>query len=910
MEPDASLAPQTRLGPYRIEELLGAGGMGQVYRATDTRLDRTVAVKVLPAAVASDAEFRTRFEREAHAIAALAHPHICTLHDVGRDGEVDYLVLEYLEGETLAARLERGPMPFEQALACAIQMADALDAAHRRGIVHRDLKPGNVFLLRARGSSPVTTKLLDFGLAKPVAPLLAAAGASQAPTRTRPLTSQGAIIGTLQYMAPEQLEGQEADSRTDLFAFGAVIHELFTGKKAFEGKSQASLIGAIMHADPPPMSRMQALSTPALDYIVQTCLAKDPDDRWQSARDLVRELKRVGQEPVSVKPSAPARNRRTVVAMAAAAAVTALGAAFSAWTMWPAPPVPPVVTRFTVELPGGGYFSNAGRGVIALSPDGTHLAYVANDNLFLRALEQLDATLVRTEGGGAPLNPFFSPDGKWVGFWQRGEIKKVSITGGAVTTLGQVASAPYGMTWGSDNNILIGQGGGMLRLSANGGTPERILARPDVDSGPMHGPQLLPDGRTIVFTQGTSATNWDNGRIVLYSLDTGMRQTIVDGGTDARYLPTGHLIYARRGRLLAAPFDLRTLRVSGEPVSVLEDIAEATNSTTGTAHFAISNSGTLVYLPTGAGNSSRTGQRTLVWVDRQGREDPIPAEPRSYLYPRLSPDGTRVALDVGGDNRDIWIWDLSRSALSRLTTDESVDRVPVWTHDGRRIIFNSLRGGRNGLFWQPADGSGAAELLKENPGGGLFAYDASADGTRLLVSATFPATGADIFLMALDGGRRIEPLIQTDFVEMNGVFSADGRWFAYQSPSSGRPEIYVRPTPGFDAGQWQVSTAGGIEPIWARDGRELFYRAPDGSVMGVPLGGGTTWSAGSPTRILGGPYASANLGEAPFRTYDVSRDGRRFLMIKRGAAEAPEAMARFIVVHNWFEELKQRVPVP
>ena len=415
LEPDASLEPDTRLGPYRIEALLGAGGMGQVYRATDTRLDRTVAVKVLPAAVAADPEFRARFEREAHAIASLAHPHICTLHDVGQEGGVDYLVLEYLEGETLAARLERGPLPFEQALACAVQIVDALDAAHRRGIVHRDLKPGNIFLLRSRGAGSVAVKLLDFGLAKPVTPLLAGAGATQAPTRTSPLTSQGAIVGTLQYMAPEQLEGREADARTDLFAFGAVVYELFTGKKAFEGKSQASLIGAIMHADPPPLSRVQAMSPPALDYIVKTCLAKDPDDRWQSARDLLRELRRVEREPATPTAAVPASRRGAWQArlglITGAAALTALSVL--AWVL-PRFAEQPAEMRLEISTPPA-----SDPATFALSPDGQMVVFAAanqgRSRLWLRLLQESAPRAL--EGTEEAAGPFWSPDSRSVGFF-------------------------------------------------------------------------------------------------------------------------------------------------------------------------------------------------------------------------------------------------------------------------------------------------------------------------------------------------------------------------------------------------------------------------------------------------------------------------------------------------------------
>jgi serine/threonine-protein kinase len=916
-----ALRANEHLGPYRIEGFLGAGGMGQVYRATDTRLQRTVALKVLPTALARDPQFRARFEREAQAIGGLTHPHICTLYDVGRDADVDYLVLEYLEGETLASRLGRGPLSVEHALACTTQIVEALDAAHRRGIVHRDLKPGNVFLLRGAGalSAPIV-KLLDFGLAKSIAPAIVGSGVSQLPTTPRAITAEGVILGTFQYMAPEQLEGRAADARTDIFAFGAVAYEMLTGKKAFEGKSQASLIGAIMHVEPPPISATQSLTPPSLDYIVKTCLAKDPDDRWQTARDLLRELKRVDAVPANAAPIERPRTRtkKVIAASIAGALLLTTLAAIYAWRSNAVPSSSAKVTRFTVTLPDGERFSNpGGRSVLALSPGGTHIAYIANGRLYIRALDQLEAAAVRTDDdANVPGLPTFSPDSQWVAFLQADQMKKVSVTGGAPVTLGTVGTQVVSATWASDNSLVLAiQGAGIMRLSGNGGAPEWMLKRTDIVRGAVHegafyGAQLLPGLRAMLFTVGRGSSQWNQGQIVVRSLDTGEQRILVDGGTDARYLPTGHLVYARQGTVFAAPFDPRTMTL-GASVPVLERVAEPFNGATGATYIAIADDGTVAYIPNTSNIPGLGGidRRTLVWVDRRGNQEAIQAPPRPYLNPRLSPDGSRIAVDVADENRDVWIWDVARGGLARLTSEPGLDRIPLWTPDGRRIIFSSDRDGRHRLYSQPADGSGGAQLLNtDSSATGLLPSSISADG-KLLVARRTPA--ADLLLLAVDTGR-LTPLVQTQFSEVNAEISGDSRWMAYQSTASGQPEIYVRPFPDISRGQWQVSTAGGVQPLWSRDGRELFFRALDGALMSVQVNRGSTWAAGPAVKVLDTPlmlFGSLGGERNNPRAYDVSPDGRRFLMVKRGEGESPDAASHFIVIHNWFAELKRRVPV-
>jgi serine/threonine-protein kinase len=643
-----ALQQGTRLGPYRIEAPIGAGGMGEVYKATDTRLDRTVAIKVLPEKVASDPDLRKRFEREAKTISSLSHPNICTLHDVGQEGSTDFLVMEHLEGETLADRLTRKrALPLAEALRYAIEIADALDKAHRKGITHRDLKPGNIMLTKTGA------KLLDFGLAK-LTRSEARVDLSQLsalPTQEQPLTAQGSLLGTVPYMAPEQLEGKEADARTDIFAFGAIVYEMVTGKRAFQGKSQLSLITAILEHDPPPLSA-EAVTPPALDRLVTTCLAKDPDERWQSAGDLGRQLAFVNESaaPESTASSAaaprPAGWRlfapEAVIALVVGCVLTGL----AAWMLVGSGASPPrAVARFTVPLPPSQQLTNTGRRVIAISPDGSHLAYAANGQIYLRAMAALRATPLGGTEGSLPQGLFFSPDGQWLGFYSTrdDQLKKIAISGGAAVTLCAIDS-PYGATWRDDGTIIFGGGGqGIFGVADSGGTPEALISL-DSETGEFaHGPQLMPDGRSVLFTLGRLGTisggnYWNVAQIVIQDLETGERRVVVDGGTDARYLPTGHLVYALSGTLLAVPFDVDRLAATGAPTPLVGDVRHAGAS--GGANFAISETGSLAYM-----SADVVGRRTLVWVDREGREEVLPAEPGLYFYPRLSPDGSRIAID-------------------------------------------------------------------------------------------------------------------------------------------------------------------------------------------------------------------------------------------------------------------------
>ncbi len=895
-----AIPPGRRLGPYEILSAIGAGGMGEVYKARDTRLDRIVAIKVLPAHLADRAELRERFDREAKTIASLNHPHICTLYDTGHQDEIDFLVMEYLEGETLAQRLVKGSLPLAQVLQYAIEISDALDKAHRKGVTHRDLKPGNIMLTKTG------TKLLDFGLAKlkqEVAP--ANVPLSELPTAKDPLTAQGTLLGTLQYMAPEQVEGKEVDARTDIFSFGAVVYEMATRKRAFEGNTQASVISAIMSSDPAPMSSHQPVTPPALDRVVKRCLAKDPDERWQSPNDLTNELKWIaeGGPQVSLAPTAAVKGVRALGRQALILSLGALllGAAIASLVTWNLKPTPSPtsrpISRTVITLPPGQQLAGLESGpAVALSPDGTHLAYVARQGstqqLYLRAMDGLEATPIPgTEGA---VEPFFSPDGQWVGFFASGALKKVSVSGGAALTLG-VASSPRGANWGSQGIIAFTPAGvsPIQQVSEVGGAPQP-LTRFDKGDTTHAWPEFLPGGKAVLFAAPPNAINFTNAQIAAQSLVTGERRNLVQGGMTPRYAPTGHLIYAQGGSLMAVPFDPQQLATTGAAVPVVEGVLES--SVDGAAQYSFSATGSLVYVSGGL----QSARSRLVWVSRNGADQPWAAAPHAYLNPRLSPDGRRVAVAITEQESHLWLFDLARETLTRFTFEGNTNGNPVWTPDGKRIAFNSNRDGAINLFWQLADGSGGLERLTTSQ----YLHTPiswSPDGQLLAFFEVNPITQRDIWVLGISD-HKAQPFLRTQFDEAVPQFSPDGRWLAYISNESGRYEIYVQPYPG-PGGKWQISTEGGTEPAWNRNGRELFYRSGD-KMMAVDIATQPGFAAGKPRMLFEGQYASAPF---PTTNYDVSPDGQRFLMIKSSEQEA--ATTQINVVQNWFEELKQKAPV-
>jgi serine/threonine-protein kinase len=876
-----ALGAGTRLGHYEILALIGAGGMGEVYRARDSRLDRPVAIKVLHDNLSIDPQARARFEREARAIAALNHPNIATLHDVGRQDSTDFLVMELIDGETLARRLLSGALPIDRALQYATEIAAALDQAHAHGITHRDLKPGNIMLTRSG------LKLLDFGLAK-----LRGAGAVVAETITA-VNSSGVLIGTLQYMAPEQLEGAEADARTDIFAFGVVLYEMVTGARAFTGATSASLMGAILRDTPPPASSIQQVAPPALDRVIATCLAKDPDERWQSIRDVGRELKWIAggsgaSSAAATQPIAAARARRAMP-VAAAAALTLgaglLGAAL-VWAVKPAAPTPTrSIERLMVNLPLGDRLGDRQSPSVAMSPDGRTLVYVGmrgtTRQLFVRSLDGLEIrALSGTEGA---TNPFFSWDGQSLGFFADGQLKRIGVTGDASQKLCSAANG-LGGSWAPDDTIYFVpfSTSGVWQVSAAGGTARAVTTLNRAEGEVSHRwPQILPDGKALLFTVW-SGPGADERHLQLLRLDSGARRLLLRGASTGRYVASGHLLYTRGDAAMAAPFDLATEKLSGEPVALGEHVLDDEG-----AHYGVSNTGVLAYVPVSEGRFNRR----LVWVTPHGVVEPLAAPTRPYIDPKISPDGRSVAFTNIGPVETIWIHNFERGTQTLLTTAVSgSSQAPVWTPDGARVIYRGTRSGLRNLFWRAADGSGDEERLTtsdflQTPGS---------------VSAGELAFGeGGIWLLPL-ADRRPRAFLKASGNEYDPQFSPDGHWMAYVSLDSAGGNVFVQPYPG-PGSRLQVSTNGGLEPIWSRDGRELYFRRSD-QMLAVAFTAAPALAIGAPRLLFEGRYLPTDTGSP---AYDVARDGR-FLMVQ--AVEAEQPATSINVVLNWFDDLKRRVP--
>ena len=866
------LQPGTTLGPYEIQAPLGAGGMGEVYKARDTRLDRTVAIKVLPEHVASDPDLKQRFEREAKTISSLNHPHICTLYDIGSQDGIDFLVMEYLEGETLAQRLAKGALPLDQALRVAIEIADALDKAHRQGITHRDLKPGNIMLTKSGA------KLLDFGLAKLKPSHNAPVGVS-APTVSAGLTGEGAILGTLQYMAPEQLEGQDADARTDIFAFGAVIYEMVTGRRAFEGKSQASLIAAILEHDPPAMSTLQAMSPPPLGRVVKKCLAKDPEARWYSAHDLHDELRWIAETgpgmtaTAAASASHPARQWSLGWLVAVAAVAASLGGLTVAGLSNRGEQPPQLTTSFPVMLSDDVQLFFGGRRQLAISPDGRTVAFsgFSNDGilrLYQRGMSDLEATPILDTAGAQ--TPFFSPDGEWVGFLADGELRRVALDGRSASHVADVPPRDlFGATWGPDDTIYFGtRRTGLWMVPAAGGAPA-VLTTLDANAGEQGHmfPVVVPGADAIVFMVYSGSP--ETLRLEAVSLATGERYSVVDGAAPA-YFASGHLVYSpvdRSTELWAAPFDVERLALNGDPRQLRQGVNRhgASSANPGVTSFAVGSDGTLVYVP------DTGGLRTLVWVDRDGREERFDAEARPYRSLRVSPDGQRAAIAVAGPNddtagADVYMYDLVSGTPPRFTFAPGRDGFPIWSASGDRVVFSSQRAGNPlNLYWKAVDGTGEVERLTTSDSN-QFGTSWTPDGDRLVFVQADPETIMDIALVSVDGTQREETLLQTEYREWYPDLSLDGRWMAYASDESGQSEVYVRPFPDTGQGQWTISLDGGGFPLWGPNSDELFFRRfPDVAMMVVPIDTDPLFSRGRPTVLFDAPsYLMAGPGARAF----------------------------------------------
>jgi eukaryotic-like serine/threonine-protein kinase len=915
---------------YRIVEKLGGGGMGVVYKAEDTKLGRFVALKFLPEEFAKDRQALERLRREARAASALNHPNICTIYDIEEsDGEL-FLAMELLEGQTLKHRMAGKPFAAEPLLDLGAQIADALDAAHAKGIVHRDIKPANIFVTD-RGHA----KVLDFGLAKvrQSHKIPEGVGMSQLPTAgasEEDLTSPGTALGTVAYMSPEQALGEEEiDGRTDLFSLGVVLYEMAAGRLPFQGNTSVAIFDAILHKAPVALVRLNPELPVELERIIDKALEKDRKLRYQSAAELRTDLVRLKRDTSSgrvatAEPAAPATSigtlsRRDLTLGVVALLLVAAIAGIAGWNLKPTPLQP--VTRTVINLPTGQQLAGLDSGpAIALSPDGTHLVYVARQGgvqqLYLRAMDTLGANPIPgTEGA---VNPFFSPDGQWVGFFAGSILEKISVSGGAAQPLGN-AGTPRGASWGSQGMIAFAPTTATVvqQVPDAGGAPQPLTHREKGDVS-HRWPEFLPGGKAMFFVAGINGANFANAQVAVQPVGAGERRNLIQGGMNPRYAPSGHLVYAQGGSLMAVPFDPQRLAVTGAAVLVVEGVLQSPVS--GAAQYGISITGSLVYVAGGV----QSAQSRLVWVSRNGAEQPLAAPAHTYLTPRLSPDGRRVAVAITEQDSQVWLYDLSRQTLTRFTFEGTYNVIPVWTPDGKRIAFQSNKEGPNNIYWQLADGSGGLERLFT--GEYLQAPTSwSPDGQLLAFHEVNPATGRDIWVLRMSDpssgsgqppsagsgqvpspgsgqGRKAQPFLRTRFDEGVPRFSPDGHWLAYISDESGRYEIYVQPYPG-PGGKWQISTEGGSEPVWNPNGRELFYRTGD-KMMAVEIATQPGFAAGTPRMLFEGPYEP---GPFPIVNYDVSSDGQRFLMLKRSEQEQA-APTQINVVLNWFEELKQKVP--
>jgi eukaryotic-like serine/threonine-protein kinase len=894
-----ALAAGTRFGPYEIAEPIGAGGMGEVYRATDTTLERDVAIKVLPASFASDAGRVERFEREAKTLASLNHPNIAQIYGLERSDGTTALVMELVEGPTLEDRIANGPLPADEALGIAMQIADALEAAHSQNIVHRDLKPANI-KLKPDG----TVKVLDFGIAKALAPENLVTG-PQSPVMTTPATQVGVILGTAAYMSPEQAKGKAVDQRTDIWAFGCLLYEMLTGQLAFGAEDVPTTLARVI-ANDTNLDSLPAAISPAVRKTIELCLQKDVRKRVRDIGDVKLALAGAfaSDSPRTAAVAATRPFWRRALPIAAAVFLTGAVVSFAAWSLRPAP-VPRPLNRFEYQLPTGQIFPAVTRSVIAFSRDGRSIAYSTPTGIYLRRMDALDGRLIPgTEGSGAGLS--FSPDGQSIAYvTQSSEVRRIGIDGGSSVVVSALIAANAGdaATWELDGAILYAAPGGIYRVSANGGRPELII--PAESPERFSGPQLLPDGDSVLFS-ATRSVNWDNGEIVVQSLATGERKTLVSGASGARFVAPGYLVYEFGNGLLGVAFDPVTRSVFGAGVPLVQGVLRAP-APANSMNFGVSSDGTLVY----AAAQGPANARTLVWVDRAGHEEPIDAPPRAYTSPRLSPDGTKLLLNARDEELDIWTWDLARETLTRLTFDPGQDRSPVWSPDGRRVAYSTQQGRAAGDFntavaWQAADGTGVAEQIVASARQ-LFPTAFLPDGSGILVYGDSGNQIDDVTLVRLEGDNRLTPVLAAPaYSERTADLSPDGRWVAYESDESGRSDIYVRPFPDVDAGRWQVSTNGGTEPRWSRDGRELFYRSGT-AFMVAAVETTPTFAAGNPEILFEDRYFGSG-GGVPLggRAYDVSPDGKRFVMIK--PVETAAAAPRIVIVENWIEELERLVP--
>ncbi len=892
-----TFAVGTRLGPYEIVAPLGAGGMGEVFRAKDTRLEREVAIKILPEGFASNQQFKARFEREARTISQLNHPNVCTLYDVGHHDDIDFLVMELIEGESLADRLQKGRLPIELVLRHGTEIASALDAAHRQGIVHRDLKPGNVMLAKSGA------KLLDFGLAKSGPLITSTFRASQlgdSPTEHKPLTEQGTILGTFQYMAPEQLEGMEADARTDIFAFGAMLYEMATGRRAFQGKNKTSLIAAIVSGTPPPVSEFAPLTPPALDYVIKKCLAKEPEDRWQSAHDIADQLKWIADAGSQAGEAAPVLARRKARLRAAWGlhAVTALIAMLATLGVLQLRSKPPRVVRSSILPPDKTQFAPVA-GAMALSPDGLRIAFIARgedgkEMLWTRALDALTAQPLSGTDGSS--HPFWSPDSRFLGFFSGGKLRKIDANGGPPQALCD-APAGRGGSWNSTGTILFtpGANDAIHKVSSAGGTPVAVTKLDAKTGEKSHRfPAFLPDGVHFLYSvEALNPTTGSEGGFGLFagSTESMGRTRLLATNSSARYAKSGHVLFLRDRTLLAQRFDARKLQLVGEAFPVAENMNRTGRSET---IVSVSDGGLLAFQA-----GAETELSTLVWMDREGKDLETVGKPADYSSIALSHDGRRVAASINDPkslNQDVWVLDLERGTTTRLTFDPAGDRAPIFSADDKRVYFTSERQGLGDVFWKSSSGTGADGVLLADPGWSIL-RSVSADGSIGVINTNSGAskTGWDISLLNFSDGK-VHPFLQTPFDELGPVISPDGLWLVYNSNASLRAEVYVQSLTD-EGGKWQISTDGGRQARWSRGASEIVFLSPDDKLMAVDVKLNPIFTASVP-RLLFDP----RLRQQPATQFVVAADGNRILVNR---AIQQNAVVPLTIVQNWTATLGQ-----
>jgi Tol biopolymer transport system component len=903
-----SIAAGTKLGSYEVVAQIGAGGMGEVYQAHDTQLGREVAIKVLPANFVNDPERLSRFQREARMLAALNHANIATIYGLEQSGGVTCLVMELVPGETLAERVKAGPLPMEEALKIAEQIAEALEAAHEKSIIHRDLKPANV-----KVTPEGKVKVLDFGLAKAFAGDATSEDIGNSPTLSRAATMQGVILGTAAYMSPEQARGKAVDKRTDIWAFGCVLYELLTGKQTFHGEDVTDILAAVVRAEPDWQALPTATPLKVRD-LLRHCLQKDKRLRLRDAGDAQIEIQEALAAPaiMAALTTAPAtRGWRERAAWGAALVFIVTTIAFAIGFVLRAPkPAQPM--RLSAEIGADASLYTAYGPSVILSPEGTRLALVAGgadqkSRIYIRSLDQLQASAL--SGTENARDPFFSPDGQWLGFFADGKLKKISVQGGAAVTL---CDAPNdrGGSWGDDGTIVFSPDNrvALSKVSSAGGAPQPLTTL-DKQTGEntQRWPQVLPGSKALLFTSNTTGgtlAGFEDADIIVYSMASGQRKTLQRGGFYARYLPSGHVLYMHEGTLFAVPFDPKLLEVTGQPAPILEGVV--TSPVFAGAQFSFSETGNLVYVAGRAGIQNVS----IYWMDREGKFTPLRETPGNYNNLALSPDGKRLALDiVDGGRRDIWVYEWERDTLTRLTFAGVANSFPVWTPDGQRIVYSSQeKVGSTNLWWIRADGAGDAQRLTEGKSV-QYARSWRPDGKVLAFNQLNP--NYDIMTVPIEGDEKSgwkpgEPkaFLSNPFIVQSPAFSPDGRWLAYHSTESGPLEVYVRPFPG-PGGKWQISTGGGVTPKWSHNGKELFYRTADSKIMVVSYtASGDSFHAGKPQLWSPGQFTD----RGATYNFDLHPDGKRFAVLKTPGTVQAAAVNKVSFIFNFFDEIRRKFP--